>query len=159
MTQPNQTHTLGVISDTHGRLRETALDALGDSDLIIHAGDIGDVEILRALEKLAPVVAVRGNMDREPWTKDLPRTQVVEIGQVLIYILHDLLTMDLNPKTAGFNLVISGHTHSPEIVEKDGVCFLNPGSAGSKKFDKLLSLARVELVGGRLNAEIVLLET
>jgi hypothetical protein len=135
------------------------LDALGDSDLIIHAGDIGDVEILRALEKLAPVVAVRGNMDREPWTKDLPRTQVVEIGQVLIYILHDLLTMDLNPKTAGFNLVISGHTHSPEIVEKDGVCFLNPGSAGSKKFDKLLSLARVELVGGRLNAEIVLLET
>ena len=159
MTQPNQTHTLGVISDTHGRLRETALDALGDSDLIIHAGDIGDVEILRALEKLAPVVAVRGNMDREPWTNDLPRTQVVEIGQVLIYILHDLLTMDLNPKTAGFNLVISGHTHSPEIVEKDGVCFLNPGSAGSKKFDKLLSLARVELVGGRLNAEIVLLET
>jgi hypothetical protein len=135
------------------------LDALGDSDLIIHAGDIGDVEILRALEKLAPVVAVRGNMDREPWTKDLPRTQVVEIGQVLIYILHDLLTMDLNPKTAGFNLVISGHTHSPEIVEKDGVCFLNPGSAGSKKFDKLLSLARVELVGGKLNAEIVLLET
>jgi putative phosphoesterase len=135
------------------------LDALGDSDLIIHAGDIGDVEILRALEKLAPVVAVRGNMDREPWTKDLPRTQVVEIGQVLIYILHDLLTMDLNPKTAGFNLVISGHTHSPEIVEMDGVCFLNPGSAGSKKFGKLLSLARVELVGGRLNAEIVLLET
>ena len=159
MTQANQTHTLGVISDTHGRLRETVLDALGDSDLIIHAGDIGDVEILRALEKLAPVVAVRGNMDREPWTNDLPRTQVVEIGQVLIYILHDLLTMDLNPKTAGFNLVISGHTHSPEIVEKDGVCFLNPGSAGSKKFDKLLSLARVELVGGRLNAEIVLLET
>ena len=159
MTQPNQTHTLGVISDTHGRLRETALDALGDSDLIIHAGDIGDIEILRALEKLAPVVAVRGNMDREPWTKDLPRTQVVEIGQVLIYILHDLLTMDLNPKTAGFNLVISGHTHSPEIVEKDGVCFLNPGSAGSKKFGKLLSLAKVEVSGTSLNAEILLLKT
>jgi hypothetical protein len=135
------------------------LDALGDSDLIIHAGDIGDVEILRALEKLAPVVAVRGNMDREPWTKDLPRTQVVEIGQVLIYILHDLLTMDLNPKTAGFNLVISGHTHSPEIVEKDGVCFLNPGSAGSKKFGKLLSLAKVEVSGTSLNAEILLLGT
>ncbi len=159
MTQANQTHTLGVISDTHGRLRETVLNALGDSDLIIHAGDIGDVEILRALEKLAPVVAVRGNMDREPWTRDLPKTQVVELGQVLIYILHDLLTMDLNPKIAGFNLVISGHTHSPEILEKDGGCFLNPGSAGSKKFGKLLSLAKVEVSGASVNAEILLLRT
>lgn len=153
-----EVHMIGVISDTHGRLREDALDALRGSDLIVHAGDIGKKEILKTLKGIAPVVAVRGNMDREEWTNELPRTEVVDTGGILIYILHDLLTMDLNPKAAGFKLVISGHTHEPEIQETGGVLFLNPGSASSNKYGKPLSLAKVELVGESLKPEIVFLD-
>jgi putative phosphoesterase len=149
---------IGVISDTHGRLRAEALEALRGSDLILHAGDIGKKVILKTLEGIAPVIAVRGNMDRELWANELPRTEIVDIDGFLIYILHDLLTMDLNPRAAGFKMVISGHTHEPEIMERGGVLFVNPGSAGSKKQGIPLSLVKVELMGEKPTPEIVLLD-
>lgn len=157
--EKNDRYQIGVISDTHDTMRDDALDALRGSDLIIHAGDIGGREILENLETIAPVVAVRGNMDREPWTDDLPRTEVVEIGDISIYILHDLLSMNLNPKAAGFNMVISGHTHKPKVRKVEGILFLNPGSAGGNRYGKPLSLAKVEVSGATLNAEILLLKT
>jgi putative phosphoesterase len=149
---------IGVISDTHGRLRAEALEALRGSDLILHAGDIGKKVILKTLGGIAPVIAVRGNMDRELWANELPRTEIVDIDGFLIYILHDLLTMDLNPRAAGFKMVISGHTHEPEIMERGGVLFVNPGSAGSKKQGIPLSLVKVELMGEKPTPEIVLLD-
>jgi putative phosphoesterase len=152
-------YQIGVISDTHDNMREDALDVLRGSDLIIHAGDIGGREILENLETIAPVVAVRGNMDCEPWTDDLPRSEVVEIGDISIYILHDLLSMNLNPKAAGFDLVISGHTHVPKVRRVEGILFLNPGNAGSTRYGKPLSLAKVEVSGAALKAEILLLKT
>ena len=152
-------YQIGVVSDTHDNMREDALDVLRGSDLIIHAGDIGGREILEILETIAPVVAVRGNMDCEPWTDDLPRSEVVEIGDISIYILHDLLSMNLNPEAAGFDLVISGHTHVPKVRKVEGILFLNPGSAGSTRYGKPLSLAKVEVSGAALKAEILLLKT
>ena len=149
----------GVISDTHDNIREDVLDVLRGSDLIIHAGDIGGQEILENLERIAPVVAVRGNMDCEPWTDKLSRSEVVEIGDISIYILHDLLSMNLNPKAAGFDLVISGHTHLPTVRKVEGILFLNPGSAGSNRSGKPPSLAKVEVSGTALKAEILLLKT
>ncbi|MCK5646197.1 MAG: metallophosphoesterase family protein [Anaerolineales bacterium] len=152
-------YQIGVISDTHDNIREDVLDVLRGSDLIIHAGDIGGQEILENLERIAPVVAVRGNMDCEPWTDKLPRSEVVEIGDISIYILHDLLSMNLNPKAAGFDLVISGHTHLPTVRKVEGILFLNPGSAGSNRSGKPPSLAKVEVSGTALKAEILLLKT
>jgi hypothetical protein len=152
-------YQIGVISDTHDNMREDALDVLRGSDLIIHAGDIGGREILENLETIAPVVAVRGNMDREPWVNDLSRSEVVEIGEISIYVLHDLLSMKLNPKAAGFNMVISGHTHVPRVREVEGILFLNPGSAGSTRYGKPPSLAKVEVSDTTLKAEILLLKT
>jgi putative phosphoesterase len=108
MSSNDEVHMIGVISDTHGRLRAEALEALRGSDLILHAGDIGKKVILKTLGGIAPVIAVRGNMDRELWANELPRTEIVDIDGFLIYILHDLLTMDLNPRAAGFKMVISG---------------------------------------------------
>jgi putative phosphoesterase len=159
MMEKSDRYQIGVISDTHDTMREDALDALRGSDLIIHAGDIGGREILENLETIAPVVAVRGNMDSEPWTDDLPRTEVVEIGDVSIYILHDLLSMNLKPKAAGVDLVISGHTHVPKVREVEGILFLNPGSAGDNRHGKPPSLAKVEVSGAALKAEILLLKT
>jgi putative phosphoesterase len=158
MSSNDEVHMIGVISDTHGRLRAEALEALRGSDLILHAGDIGKKVILKTLGGIAPVIAVRGNMDRELWANELPRTEIVDIDGFLIYILHDLLTMDLNPRAAGFKMVISGHTHEPEIMERGGVLFVNPGSAGSKKQGIPLSLVKVELMGEKPTPEIVLLD-
>ena len=152
-------YQIGVISDTHDNIREDVLDVLRGSDLIIHAGDIGGQEILENLERIAPVVAVRGNMDCEPWTDKLPRSEVVEIGDISIYILHDLLSMNLNPKASGFNMVISGHTHSPTVRKVEGILFLNPGSAGSNRYGKPPTLAKVEVSDTTLKAEIHLLKT
>jgi putative phosphoesterase len=162
MTEKNrpagERHQIGILSDTHGNLREDALDALQGSDLIIHAGDVGKRDILEALEAIAPVVAVRGNMDREAWTNQLPLSQGIQLGEISIYVLHDLLSLDLDPKTAGFDLIVSGHTHEPDVREIDGVLFLNPGSAGSHRFGKQLSLAKVQLSGEKIGSEIVFLD-
>ncbi len=136
---------IGLISDTHGLLRPQALVALGDSDLIIHAGDVGKPEVLAALRKLAPVVAVRGNVDTSPWADVLPETAVAEAGPILFYILHDLHALDLDPAAAGFQVVVSGHSHQPGKFERDSVLYINPGSAGPRRFQLPVSVARLNL--------------
>ena len=136
---------IGLISDTHGLLRPQALLALEGSELILHAGDVGKPEILEALKKIAPVFAVRGNVDTEPWAQALPETEVVETEAATIYVLHDVHALDLNPSAAGFHIVLSGHSHKPLQTEKGGVLFLNPGSAGPRRFDLPVTIARLEL--------------
>jgi uncharacterized protein len=132
---------VGLISDTHGLLRDEALAALRGSDLIVHAGDVGKPEILTALEKLAPVVVVRGNTDTEPWARTLPETAVTQAGAAMLYVLHNLAELDLDPVAAGFHIVISGHTHKPMRTERKGVLYLNPGSAGPRRFDLPVTVA------------------
>ena len=136
--------SIGLISDTHGLLRKEAMRALEGSDLIIHAGDIGDPKIIDALKTLAPVVAVRGNIDSEPWTSALRETEVVEAGSATIHVLHDVHALDLNP-AAGSNIVVSGHSHKPACEKHDGVLYINPGSARPRRFQLPMTLARLNL--------------
>ena len=145
----------GLISDTHGLLRDEAVQALQGSDLIIHAGDVGKPEILDALKKLAPVVAVRGNVDAGAWAAALPETAVAEAGSALIYVLHDVNELDLNPAAAGFQMVVSGHSHQPSRSERNGVLYVNPGSAGPRRFKLPVTLARVDLAARPWNVEFV----
>jgi len=135
---------VGLISDTHGLLRREALTALEGSGLIIHAGDVGRAEILEQLGAVAPVVAVRGNIDRGEWASRLPATAVVEAGQARIYVLHDIHKLDLDPAAAGFHLVVSGHSHKPGRTERAGVLYLNPGSAGPRRFRLPITVARLD---------------
>jgi uncharacterized protein len=148
-------HRIGVISDTHGLLRPQAVKALKGVELIIHAGDIGNPEVLAALEQIAPVQAVRGNTDRGDWAADLPLTRVVEVGGVHLYVLHELFCLDLDPAAAGFAAVIFGHSHHPHLERKNGVLYLNPGSAGPKRFTLPVSLARVLAHNNALHPELV----
>jgi putative phosphoesterase len=136
---------IGLISDTHGLLRPRALEALHDSQLILHAGDVGKPEILTALGQLAPVIAVRGNVDTADWAKSLPETAVAQAGDVLLYVLHDVHALDLNPAGAGFHVVVSGHSHQPGKSHRDGVLFINPGSAGPRRFQLPVSVALLDL--------------
>jgi putative phosphoesterase len=131
------------------------MEALEGVDFIIHAGDICDPEILEQLEAVAPVTAVRGNMDWGGWTEDLPGTEVLEVGTVAFYVLHDLEELDLNPAAAGFAAVVTGHTHMPEVREAGGVLYLNPGSAGPVRGSKPVSLALVEVSEDSLVPRIV----
>ena len=154
---------VGVISDTHGLLRPEAATALAGVDLILHAGDVGSPEILDLLGRIAPVEAVRGNVDRGAWAMNLPATTVVTLGSVTAYLLHDLTTLDLDPAAAGFGLVIFGHSHKPEIRTKNEVVYLNPGSAGPRRFSLPITLAHLDVTNGvpharilELNAEPVL---
>lgn len=151
-------HLVGVISDTHGLLRPEALKALEGVDLIIHAGDIGKPEVLEVLQSVAPVVAVRGNMDKGAWARELPETEVVEIGGLLLYVLHDLNELDLDPVAASFGAVLSGHSHRPSVKEHRGILYLNPGSAGPRRFRLPVSLAHLRIQGGALVAEEITLE-
>jgi uncharacterized protein len=151
-------HTVGVISDTHGLVRPEALAALAGVERIVHAGDIGAPDVLDALGRIAPVTAVRGNNDRERWAADIPETDVLEIGDVSLYVLHDLHELDLDPRAAGFAAVIAGHSHQPRMEERDGVLYLNPGSAGPRRFKLPISLARLTVTGPRLRAELVTLD-
>ena len=136
---------VGLISDTHGLLRPAAVRALAGSDLIIHAGDVGTPEILDALRALAPVVAVRGNIDTGAWASVLPAAAVAEARGKLIYVLHDLNKLDLDPAAAGFGVVVSGHSHQPTSTERGGVLFVNPGSAGRRRFKLPVTVARLDL--------------
>lgn len=149
---------IGVISDTHGLVRPEALVALAGVDRIVHAGDIGSPDVLARLQTIAPVSAVRGNNDHGPWAEALPLTDVVEIGGTSLYVLHDLHELDLEPRAAGFAAVISGHSHQPRLDEKNGVLYLNPGSAGPRRFKLPVSLARVTVAGTRVTARLVDLE-
>lgn len=147
---------IGLISDTHGLLRPQALEALRGSELILHAGDVGKPEILTALRELAPVIAVRGNVDTSDGTRTLPETAVAEAGKVFLYVLHDLHALDLNPVAAGFHVVVSGHSHQPGKFERDGVLYINPGSAGPRRFQLPVSVARLNL--GRIPFEVEFVE-
>ncbi len=148
-------HLIGVISDTHGLLRPEAVSALAGVELIIHAGDIGEPEILAALAQIAPVHAVRGNTDRAGWAADLPLTRVVEVGGVLIYVLHELFTLDIDPAAAGFAAVIYGHSHSPHTERKNGMLYLNPGAAGPRRFKLPVTLALVQVNDRGLSPKIL----
>ena len=136
---------IGLISDTHGLLRPEALSALAGSDLIVHAGDVGDPKILQQLSSIAPVTAVRGNIDKGDWAAQLPFRAVVETPFTLIYVLHDAAELDLDPVRAGFNIVVSGHSHKPGSKEKSGILYINPGSAGPRRFRLPVTVARVNL--------------
>ena len=154
----NEVKRIGLISDTHGLLRKEAVKALRESDLILHAGDVGKPEILRQLREIAPVVAVRGNVDTEPWAQALPETAVAEAGAIQIYVLHDVNASDLNPTAAGFHIVVSGHSHKPGKLERDGVLYINPGSAGPRRFRLPITVARLKLGPVPYEVEFVDLE-
>jgi len=149
---------VGFISDTHGLLRESALRALRGSDLIIHAGDVGKAEIIDALKALAPVVFVRGNVDTQSWASSWPVTAVAEAGQVLIYTLHDIHALDLDPAAAGFRIVVSGHSHKPAQMERNGVLYINPGSAGPRRFQLPIMVARLDLAATPWQVEFIELD-
>jgi hypothetical protein len=148
---------VGVISDTHGLLRSEAVEALRRSDHIIHAGDLGAPEIIPELEKIAPVTAIRGNVDTQRWAQRLQETEVVELAGTLIYVLHDLNALDLNPKAAGFAVVISGHSHKPKQEVRDGVLYFNPGSAGPRRFSLPISLGQLHIVNGDIEGKLLTL--
>ncbi len=134
---------VGVISDTHGLLRPEAVQALEGVDLIVHAGDIGSPGIIDSLRELAPVWAIRGNVDRGTWAEEFSATEIVEVEDQLLYVLHDLGQLDLDPAAAGFRVVIYGHSHDPKVAEQKGVVYLNPGSAGPRRLRLPISMARM----------------
>jgi putative phosphoesterase len=149
---------VGVVSDTHGLLRPEAVQALRGSDLIVHAGDVGNPSIIDELATLAPVRAVRGNVDRGPWALRLPLAEVVEVERCQIYVLHILDDLDLDPEAAGFGVVIFGHSHRPLLERRRGVLYLNPGSAGPRRFDLPVTVARLIVDGSDVDAQIVELD-
>jgi putative phosphoesterase len=150
---------VGVISDTHGLVRPEAVAALAGVDRILHAGDIGSPEVIPALERVAPVHAIRGNNDREAWARRFPETDLVPIGDVSIYLVHDLARLDLDPKAAGIGVVVSGHSHRPAAGRRDGLLWLNPGSAGPRRFRLPICLARMRIAGPEVGYDFVDLET
>ncbi len=145
---------LGVISDTHGLLRPEAVEVLRGSEIVLHAGDVGDPDILKRLRELAPVHAVRGNVDRQKWARTLPAAQVVEVGGISIYMLHIVEDLDLKPEAAGFRVVVYGHSHQPKMEEKNGVLYFNPGSAGPRRFKLPVSVGKLFIEDGRVRGEI-----
>jgi uncharacterized protein len=149
---------IGVISDTHGLLRPQAVAALQGSALIIHAGDVGRPAILEELRRIAPVVAVRGNVDRDDWAERLPHSEIVEHDGIRLYVIHILEDLGLDPPAAGFHAVITGHTHRPKIETKDGVLYFNPGSAGPRRFTLPVSVGRLSVLDHKLRGEIVHLQ-
>jgi len=146
---------IGVISDTHGLLRREAITALQGSDHIIHVGDIGDAAILDRLNEIAPVTAVRGNVDKGAWAQKIPENNVLEVEGVSIYVLHILDELDLKPEAAGFAAVIYGHTHVSKQEVKNGVLYFNPGSAGPKRFNLPVSIGKLVVRKGRIEAEVL----
>ncbi len=151
----NQLHVIGVISDTHGLLRPEAVDAFQGSELIVHAGDVGQPEVLDELAKIATVVAIRGNVDAGIWAQGLPQTRTLEIDGVRIFVIHNIDDLSLHAAAAGYAAVISGHSHRPSAVQRNGVLFLNPGSAGPRRFNLPISVALLRVVGKKMEAQSV----
>jgi uncharacterized protein len=149
---------IGVVSDTHGLLRPEALEALHGVDRIVHAGDVGSSEVLEALRALAPLSVVRGNNDRGAWAEALPSTEWVEVGDAVLYVLHDIAELDLDPAAAGVQAVISGHSHRPALERRGGVLYINPGSIGPRRFRLPVALALLRVAGTALDARIIELE-
>ncbi|HEX2889305.1 MAG TPA: metallophosphoesterase family protein [Vineibacter terrae] len=145
---------IGVISDTHGLLRPEAIERLADVQHIIHAGDIGSPEVIAALRKLAPTTAIRGNVDRGAWATGYPDTAIVKLGRWSIYVLHNVNELDIDPAARGIDVVVSGHSHRPKVDTVGGVLYLNPGSAGPRRFTLPIALATVELAGDTLQPRI-----
>ena len=138
---------IGIISDTHGLLRPEAAEQLAGVDHIIHAGDIGSPEVIEGLRRIAPVTAIKGNIDRDEWAAGYPHTELVKLGGRFFYVLHNLKELDLDPVAAGIDVVVSGHSHSPKVETAGGVLYLNPGSAGPRRFSLPIALATLELTG------------
>ncbi len=149
---------VGVISDTHGLLRPEAISALRGADMIIHAGDVGNPEVIDELRRVAPTSVVRGNIDKGHWADALPMTEVVEVGERLFHVLHDISQLDLDPAAAGFAAVVFGHSHVPSIETREGVLFLNPGSAGPRRFKLPVTVARIGVKGQQMRPKIVELQ-
>ncbi len=149
---------VGLISDTHGLLRPEAVTFLRGSDHIIHAGDIGDAAVLRQLDVLARVTAVRGNNDKGSWAEAIPESQVLQVDNVFIYVLHDLAELDLDPGAAGFQVVVSGHSHQPLVETRDGVLYVNPGSSGPRRFKLPVAVAELDIEGHSVRARVIELE-
>ncbi len=147
--------TVGVISDTHGLLRPEAIEALRGSEVIIHAGDVGVPDVLERLKAIAPTIAVRGNIDQGAWAQLLPLSEVVEVGELQLYVLHDLSELDLDPAAAQFAAVIYGHSHQPKAELRGGVLFLNPGSAGPRRFALPVTVAKLRVLGTGLSHELI----
>lgn len=148
---------IGIISDTHGLVRPEALKALKGVELILHAGDIGNQQVLDTLNEIAPVVAVRGNNDKGEWAQPLPDWEVVESGGVSIYMLHDIKEIDISP-AGNFHVVVSGHSHKPSVTEQRGVVYVNPGSAGPRRFTLPVSVAQLRVSGAKVQAKIIELQ-
>ena len=150
---------VGLISDTHGLLRPQAIDFLQGSDLIVHGGDICDSAILTALAAIAPVIAVRGNNDRGEWAERLRESELFRIGDAFIYAIHDVAAIDIEPRAAGVQVIVSGHSHQPSIRRDDGVLYVNPGSAGPRRFRLPISVGELTIAGASVTARTVELET
>jgi putative phosphoesterase len=146
---------VGLISDTHGLLRPEAVAFLRDSDCIVHAGDVGDPKVIETLEQLAPVTVVRGNNDKGPWADAIAETEVLQLEDVLIYVLHDISELDLEPSAAGFRVVVFGHSHRPSSETRDGVLYVNPGSAGPRRFKLPICVGELQIDGGSVMARHV----
>lgn len=146
---------VGLISDTHGLFRPEAKAAMTGCGYIVHAGDIGDATILTKLSAIAPVTAVRGNNDKGAWAKAVPLSKVLQVGEIFIYVLHDLAELDLEPAAAGFQVVVSGHSHHPLIQKRKGVLYVNPGSAGPRRFKLPIAVAELHISGTTVNAQIL----
>ena len=152
------TYRVGVLSDTHGLLRPEVVDALKGVDQIVHAGDLDTPEILDALKKIAPVTAVKGNMDHGGWTRKLQKTEVLKVGRHMLYVLHEIDSLDLDPDAAGIGVVIFGHSHNHSIARKNGVLYLNPGGAGHRRFNYSISLAILTVSDDRIEPRIIELD-
>jgi hypothetical protein len=150
---------IGLISDTHGLLRPQAIDFLQGSDLIVHGGDICDGAILTALAAIAPVIAVRGNNDRGDWAARLRESELFRVGDAFIYAIHDVAAIDIEPRAAGVQVIVSGHSHQPSIRRDCGVLYVNPGSAGPRRFRLPISVGELTIAGGSVTARTVELET
>lgn len=146
---------IGLISDTHGLLRPEALSALQGCEQIIHAGDIGKPEVLDGLRAIAPLEAIRGNIDTADWAQPFPERLDLRLGGLTLHVLHDLKQLDIDPLAAGIDVVIAGHSHKPKVERRDGVLYINPGSAGPRRFSLPISLALLELNNGDAQVELI----
>ncbi|MDQ3205047.1 MAG: metallophosphatase family protein [Pseudomonadota bacterium] len=148
-------YRIGLISDTHGLLRPQAVEALRGCDHIIHAGDIGSAEVLAELSDLAPVTAIRGNVDTGPWAEAVPAATLATLGGIQVYVIHDLATLDIDPTAEGVHVVVSGHSHRPVVQPRDGVIYVNPGSAGRRRFSLPTTVAEIVVEDGRITPRIL----
>lgn len=153
--QPKDSYLIGVISDTHGRLPQSVLKVFTKTDLIIHAGDIDDQEILNSLGRIAPTIAVRGNMDTGKWARRLPQNETVKIGHRQLHVLHDIYNLDINLDSNNYHVVIYGHTHQPQVEKQQGVLYVNPGSAVHPGFGYPPSVVLLQIEEGSIKARLI----